>query len=221
MPGRSEIARLIDHTLLRATATEEDVRKHCEDAKRYCFASACVGQCYVRLARDLLEGSSVKVDTVVGFPLGANTLESKRFEVLDVTSKGAQEVDFVMNVGLLKSGKFDYVEEEMRALSRVAHQKGALAKVILETCYLTDGEKVRACLLAKAAGVDLVKTSTGLGPGGATVHDVRLMRETVGADVGVKASGGIRTLSSLMAMVQAGASRIGTSSGVQIIEGLE
>ncbi len=206
---------LIDHTLLKPDASKDAILKLCEEAKEYGFKSVCVNPGFVSLAKDALKGSEVLVCTVIGFPLGANTTEVKVFETKDALDKGADEIDMVINVSRLKDHDDHYVEEEIR---RIKDTCGAhTLKVIIETCLLTDEEKVRACKLAKAAGADFVKTSTGFSTGGATVHDVKLMRETVGEDMGVKASGGVRSHEDLLAMVEAGANRIGTSSGPKII----
>lgn len=214
--NRKNIAAIIDHTLLKADATEKDILKCCEEGKKYGFASVCIQPCYVKLAAEALKGSGVKVATVVGFPLGANLTSVKAFEAARAVEDGADELDMVLNIGALKQGNVKYVEEDIKAVVKAAD--GAVVKVILETCYLTDEEKVLACKLSKNAGAHFVKTSTGLAGGGATVEDVALMRRTVGQDLGVKAAGGIRTLESFKAMVDAGANRIGTSSGVKILE---
>ena len=207
--------KLIDHTLLKQDATPEQILKLCEEAKEHDFMSVCVNPAYVPLAAEALKGSDVKVCTVIGFPLGMNLTRTKVEEAQLCIKQGAEEIDMVINVGMLKSHNDDYVEAEIAELKAVAGEK--VLKVIIETCLLTDEEKVRACLLAKNAGADFVKTSTGFSTGGATVHDVKLMRETVGPDMGVKASGGVRTHEDLIAMVEAGANRIGTSNGVKII----
>lgn len=207
--------KLIDHTLLKQDATPEQVLKLCEEAKQFEFMSVCVNPHYVPLASEALEGSDVKVCTVVGFPLGMNMTKTKIQETQLCIAQGATEIDMVINVGMLKAGHDEYVENEIRELKSIC---GSLVlKVILETCLLTDEEIVRACILSKNAGADFVKTSTGFSTGGATVHAVKLMRETVGPEMGVKASGGVRTHEDLIAMVEAGASRIGTSSGCKII----
>lgn len=207
--------KLIDHTLLKQDATPEQVLKLCEEAKQFDFMSVCVNPHYVPLASEALEGSDVKVCTVVGFPLGMNMTKTKIQETQLCIAQGATEIDMVINVGMLKAGHDEYVENEIRELKSIC---GSLVlKVILETCLLTDEEIVRACILSKNAGADFVKTSTGFSTGGATVHAVKLMRETVGPEMGVKASGGVRTHEDLIAMVEAGASRIGTSSGCKII----
>ena len=207
--------KLIDHTLLKQDASPEQIVKLCEEAKEFDFMSVCVNPAYVPLAAECLAGTGVKVCTVIGFPLGMNLTRTKVEEAELCIAQGADEIDMVINVGMLKAGHDDYVREEIKLLKEVA---GKLAlKVIIETCLLTDEEKVRACCLAKEAGADFVKTSTGFSTGGATVHDVKLMRETVGPEMGVKASGGVRTHEDLIAMVEAGANRIGTSNGTKII----
>ena len=207
--------KLIDHTLLKQDATPEMIVKLCEEAKQFDFMSVCVNPAYVPLAAECLKGSDVKVCTVIGFPLGMNLTRTKIDEAALAIKEGATEIDMVINVGMLKAGHADYVREEIRLLKEVAGK--LVLKVIIETCLLTDEEKVLACQLAKEAGADFVKTSTGFSTGGATPHDVKLMRETVGPDMGVKASGGVRTHEDLLAMVEAGANRIGTSNGTKII----
>lgn len=207
--------KLIDHTLLKQDATPEQIVKLCDEAKQYDFMSVCVNPAYVPLAASCLKGSDVKVCTVIGFPLGMNLTKTKIQEAELCIAQGAQEIDMVINVGMLKAGHNDYVKEEIKLLKEVAGK--LVLKVIIETCLLTDEEKVRACRLAKEAGADFVKTSTGFSTGGATPHDVKLMRETVGPNMGVKASGGVRTHEDLLAMVEAGANRIGTSNGTKII----
>ena len=207
--------KLIDHTLLKQDATPEQIMKLCEEAKQYDFMSVCVNPAYVPLASECLRGSDVKVCTVIGFPLGMNLTRTKVDEASLAIREGAEEIDMVINVGMLKAGHDDYVKEEIKLLKEVAGK--LVLKVIIETCLLTDEEKVRACQLAKEAGADFVKTSTGFSTGGATVHDVKLMRETVGPEMGVKASGGVGTHEDLLAMVEAGANRIGTSNGTKII----
>ncbi|MGE7781343.1 deoxyribose-phosphate aldolase [Peribacillus sp. NPDC097264] len=211
-------AKLIDHTLLKADATEKEIVRLAEEAKEYGFASVCVNPQWVSLAAKELEGSDVKVCTVIGFPLGASTTAVKVFETQDAISNGAEEVDMVINIGLLKAGNDDAVEADMKAVANAAHGK-ALLKVIIETCLLTEEEKVRACQLVVNAGADYVKTSTGFSTGGATVEDVMLMRKVVGPNLGVKASGGIRDKNDLEKMAKAGATRIGASSGVKIMQG--
>lgn len=207
--------KLIDHTLLKQDATPEQIVKLCQEAKEFDFMSVCVNPAYVPLAAECLKGSDVKVCTVIGFPLGMNLTKTKVEEAQLAIKEGADEIDMVINVGMLKAGHDDYVEEEIRELKAVAGSK--VLKVIIETCLLTDEEKVRACVASKNAGADFVKTSTGFSTGGATVHDVALMRQTVGKEMGVKASGGVRTHEDLLAMVEAGATRIGTSNGTKII----
>lgn len=207
--------KLIDHTLLKQDATPEQIMKLCLEAKEYDFMSVCVNPSYVPLAAECLKDSSVKVCTVIGFPLGMNLTRTKIDEAVQAIKEGAQEIDMVINVGMLKAGHADYVKEEIRLLKEVAGK--LVLKVIIETCLLSDEEKVLACQLAKEAGADFVKTSTGFSTGGATVEDVKLMRKTVGPDMGVKASGGVRTHEDLLAMVEAGANRIGTSNGTKII----
>lgn len=209
--------KLIDHTLLKQDATPEQIKKLCEEAKEFDFMSVCVNPAYVPLAAECLKGSDVKVCTVIGFPLGMNLPETKIEEAKQAIKAGAQEIDMVINVGMLKAGNDQYVQDEIKALKDVAGNN--VLKVIIETCLLTDEEKVRACKASKAAGADFVKTSTGFSTGGATVHDVALMRATVGPDMGVKASGGIRTAETAAAMIKAGASRIGASSGKKIVDG--
>jgi len=217
--NRKNVAAIIDHTLLKADATEKDIIRCCEEGKKYGFASVCIQPCYVNLAAEILKESGVKVATVVGFPLGANLTSVKAFEAARAVEDGAEELDMVLNIGALKQGKTNYVEADIRAVVEAAG--GAIVKVILETCYLTDEEKVLACKLCKNAGAHFVKTSTGLASAGAKVEDVALMRRTVGDNMGVKAAGGIRTLEDLKAMVEAGANRIGTSTGVRILEQIQ
>ena len=214
----ASIAALIDHTLLKPEASESDVRRLCAEAKGYGFASVCINPHWVKLAAAELAGSEVSVCTVVGFPLGANTTATKVFETSEAIARGAREIDMVINVGELKSGNETFVGSDIRAVVEAAHAKGVIVKVILETALLHDTEKAAACRLAKLADADFVKTSTGFGPGGATVEDVALMRRAVGNQMGVKASGGIRTLEDLKKMVAAGASRIGASASVRIVE---
>jgi deoxyribose-phosphate aldolase len=212
------MAPLIDHTLLKPDACEADVEKLCREARKFVFASVCVNPCYVKLASRLLEGSKVKVCSVVGFPLGANKKEIKAYEARKAVLEGACEIDMVMNVGALKSGDTRLVEQDMRDVSEACGHN-VVTKVILETALLTDEEKITACQLAMKAGMNFVKTSTGFGPGGATVEDVRLMRTVVGEGMGVKASGGIRDTETAARMVEAGASRIGASASVKIVGG--
>jgi len=208
--------KLIDHTLLKADAREKDILKLCAEAKEYDFASVCVNPCWIETAKKALEGTDVMVCCVVGFPLGAMTTASKRAEAFNAVSTGADEVDMVINIGKLKDGDEEYVENEIRALKEAVGNH--TLKVIIETCLLTDEEKVKACLCAKRAGADFVKTSTGFSTGGATAADVALMKKTVGDDMKVKASGGVRTKEQLEEMVEAGAERIGTSNGVALMD---
>jgi len=212
------VAKLIDHTLLKADATKAEVAKLVEEAKKYEFASVCVNPTWVSFCAEGLKGTGVDVCTVIGFPLGASTPEVKAFEASDAIANGATEVDMVINIGALKDGDDELVLRDIQAVVNAAKGK-ALVKVIIETCLLTDEEKVRASKLSVQAGADFVKTSTGFSTGGATAEDVALMRKTVGPDVGVKASGGVRSEEDLNAMVAAGATRIGASSGVKIMEG--
>lgn len=220
MTEREQTARLIDHTILKPEATGQDVQRICAEARQYGFASVCVNPYWTRLVASELAGTSVKVCTVVGFPLGANTTATKAAEAAEAVVAGAQEVDMVLNVGELRAGNFDAVQADILAVVEASHRGGALVKVILETALLNDEQKRTACTLAKSAGADFVKTSTGFGSGGATVNDIALMRATVGPEMGVKASGGIRTLDDLRAMVAAGASRIGASASVKIVEAI-
>jgi deoxyribose-phosphate aldolase len=221
--GEQEIARLIDHTLLKPEATETDIVAVCRQALQFQFASVCVNPAWVSLVASQLNvaselnNSKVKTCSVIGFPLGASRTSIKVDEAKLATGEGASEIDMVINIGALRSGHSELVASEIEQLASAVHAAGAILKVILETCLLTDHQKVLACELAKDAGADFVKTSTGFSTGGATESDVALMRATVGPDIGVKASGGVRTLEALTLMVHAGASRIGTSSGVQII----
>jgi deoxyribose-phosphate aldolase len=211
------LAPTIDHTLLKPTATEDQIRDLCAEARQFEFAAVCVHPCWVALCAELLQSSSVKVCTVVGFPLGATLPEVKAFEAQRCMALGATELDMVINIGALKSGQLGLVQDDIAAVVDVAHPQGALVKVIIETGYLTEQEKVTACQVAKAAGADFVKTSTGMGAGGATIEDVSLMRRVVGPAMGVKASGGVKTAADARAMITAGATRIGTSAGVKIV----
>lgn len=213
-----DFAKYIDHTLLKPEATVKQIVDLCAEAREYNFASVCINPTHVKLAAQLLRDSPVKVCTVIGFPLGANTTTVKRYETQQALADGATEVDMVINIGALKSGNTDLVEKDIAEVCQVAHAGEAICKVILETALLTDDEKAQVCLLAKKAGADFVKTSTGFGGGGATVHDVALMRQAVGPSLGVKASGGIRTFADAREMIAAGATRIGASAGVKIIQ---
>lgn len=212
------LAKMIDHTILKAETTKEDITKVCEEAKEYGFFSVCVNPTWVEMVSELLEGSEVKVCTVIGFPLGATTSETKVFETENAIKNGAQEIDMVINIGKLKDGEDKFVEEDIKAVVKAAEGK-ALVKVIIEASLLSEEEKIRACKLAVKAGADYVKTSTGFSTGGATVEDIRVMREIVGHDIGVKASGGVRDRIAADNMVEAGASRIGASSSVSIVKG--
>ncbi|PWU01012.1 MAG: deoxyribose-phosphate aldolase [Terriglobia bacterium] len=214
----SAIAALIDHTILKPEATRADIVKVCREARQYGFASVCVNPYWVPVVRTELTGSPVKVCSVVGFPLGATSTEAKVAESEAALRAGAQELDMVINVGALRSGDHEAVKMDIQQVVRVAHEAGAIVKVILETALLDDNQKAVACTLSKLAGADFVKTSTGFGPSGATAQDIALMRQVVGPEMGVKASGGIRTLSDLKAMTAAGATRIGASASVKIVE---
>lgn len=217
-PSPAVLASMIDHTLLKPDAVRADVRALCEEAAVFAFASVCVNPSFVPMAAAILKGTRVKVCTVVGFPLGATTTDAKVFESRKAMRDGAEELDMVMHVGLLKTGAFHEVRDDIASVVDAAHQGGCLCKVILETALLTDEEKIRASLLSTGAGADFVKTSTGFSKGGATPFDVALMRRTVGPSVGVKAAGGIRTMGDALTMIAHGANRIGTSSGPAILE---
>jgi len=215
-----DLAAYIDHTILKPESTEKDIIKICNEALEYGFASVCVNPCYVKFAYSLLKDSQVKVCTVIGFPLGANTSAVKAFEAEEAIQNGAQEIDMVLNIGALKAGDFKYVADDIATVARVCKGK-ALLKVIIETCLLEEHEKVEACKAAKLAGADYVKTSTGFSKAGAKVEDVALMRKVVGEEMGVKASGGIRDLATALAMIKAGATRIGASASVNIMKELD
>ena len=214
----ASMAKYIDHTLLKAEASINDVRKICDEAKRYNFASVCVNTSYIRFVADSLSGSGVAPCCVVGFPLGAMTVEAKAYETTSAVENGAKEVDMVINVGAIKSGDWKLVARDIEAVVGAARGR-AIVKVIIEACLLTDEEKVKACAVSKMAGAHFVKTSTGFSSGGATADDVRLMRKTVGPDIGVKASGGIKSYEDAVNMLEAGANRLGTSSGAAIVSG--
>lgn len=220
-PVEYDIARMIDHTLLKPEASLDDIDKLCEEAKQFHFASVCVNPCFVRFCFEKLKNSDVKVCTVIGFPLGASTTETKRFEAHQAIENGAQELDMVINIGMLKSGNYDYVFNDIQQVILEAKPKRIIVKVIIETCLLNDEEKIKACLIAKEAGADFVKTSTGFSKGGATAGDVALMRYVVGGSVGVKASGGIRSREDAELMIASGADRIGASASVKIIQNIE
>jgi deoxyribose-phosphate aldolase len=207
----------IDHTLLKPDASREQIRKLCLEAIQFQFASVCLNPFYVPQAAKELKGSNVKVCTVVGFPLGCTPTAVKSAETKWVLEHGAQEVDMVMNVAAAKNGEWETVEKDIQTLAEICHKSGAILKVIIETCLLTDEEKVQACKASWAAGADFVKTSTGFSTGGATIEDVKLMRKTVGENLGVKASGGIKDAATAEAMIAAGANRLGTSSGVSLV----
>lgn len=215
---KQNIANIIDHTVLKAFSSKEDVIKVCDEAKEYGFFSVCINPTHIELAKKELEGSNVKVCTVIGFPLGANTSEVKAFETKDAIAKGAHEVDMVINIGALKDKNYDLVYNDIKAVVDAAN-KEALVKVIIETCYLTDEEKKIACELSVKAGADYVKTSTGFGTGGSTPEDIKLMRDVVGPNIGVKASGGVRTTEDAIKVIDAGASRIGASASISIATG--
>lgn len=216
-----KLNKYIDHTLLKADATQESIKELCRQAKEYDFMSVCINSSNIELAKEELKGTDVKICTVIGFPLGATTTESKVFETTDAIEKGADEVDMVLNIGALKSKNFDIVLRDISEVAKAAHNKGKILKVILETCLLEKDEVIKACQLSKEAGADFVKTSTGFSTGGAKEEDVALMRKTVGYLMGVKASGGIRTLEKARLMIENGATRLGVSAGVQIMEELE
>jgi deoxyribose-phosphate aldolase len=210
------IAKYIDHTILKPEATAEDVKKLCSEAREYKFASVCVNGCYAKLVSSELAGTDVKTCVVVGFPLGAMTKEAKAFETTQAIENGATEIDMVINVGALKEKNYELLKEDIEAVVNAAKGK-ALVKVIIETCLLTDEEKVKACEISKEAKADFVKTSTGFSTGGATKEDIALMRKTVGPEIGVKASGGVRDFNTAMEMINAGASRIGASASISIV----
>lgn len=211
----SNILGMIDHTMLKPDATKDMIEELCKEAMENKFAAVCVNPCYVKLCKDILKNSDVKVATVIGFPLGANTKEVKAFETMDAIKNGADEVDMVINIGALKIKNYELVKEDIEEVVKAAKDK-AVVKVIIETCLLTDEEKIKACEIAMIAGADFVKTSTGFSTGGATVDDVKLMKSIVGDKLEVKASGGVRDIDSAKKMIEAGATRLGTSSGVKI-----
>lgn len=219
-PGKPDLASYIDHTLLKQNATNEQIIQLCMEAKEYHFASVCINPTHVSLCAELLRNSGVRVCTVIGFPLGANTTATKVFETKNAIQNGAQEIDMVINIGALKSGDYTFVARDITEIAQATHAGGAILKVIIEVCLLDEEEKVIACLLAKQAGADYVKTSTGFSTSGATVGDVALMRKVVGPEIGVKAAGGVRNLEDAEKMIEAGATRLGASAGVQIIQGL-
>ncbi|NKF06984.1 deoxyribose-phosphate aldolase [Clostridium gasigenes] len=216
--NKQELAKMIDHTILKPEATESEIMKLCKEALEYGFASVCINPSMVKKAAIILEGSEVKVCTVIGFPLGATTTEVKVFETKQTIENGATEVDMVINIGKLKENNLEYVKNDIAAVVNAAKGK-ALTKVIIESCLLTDEEKVKVCAIAKEVGADFVKTSTGFSSGGATKEDIRLMRQTVGPDMGVKASGGVRSNEEAMIMIENGATRIGASASIAICNG--
>jgi deoxyribose-phosphate aldolase len=213
-----QIAAMIDHTLLKADGTRNDIIKLCEEAKQYNFATVCVNPYWVPLAVEELKGSKVGVTTVIGFPLGSSSSLIKVAEARDSIANGATEIDMVLNVGAMKSGDFQAVENDIRGVAQACQGK-AILKVIIETCYLTDSEKLQAAQLCKLAGADFVKTSTGFGPTGATIEDIQLIRQAVGDKMGIKASGGVRDLPFALQLIEAGATRLGTSSGIALVTG--
>ncbi len=215
--NKLSLAKMIDHTLLKAASTREDIVRLCDEGKRFGFASVVVNPTYVSLASRLMKGTGVKVCTVVGFPLGANTPEVKAYEAWNCLMNGAEELDMVMNIGALKSGNLDLVKRDIEGVVRVAKPRHVVTKVILETCYLSREEKVNACRVVLESGADFVKTSTGFGPQGVTLEDVKLLKDLVANKIGIKASGGIRTYYEALSMIEAGATRLGSSSGVQIL----
>src|SRR5512138_2353546 len=219
IPQDLNLAKMIDHTLLKPDATQQEVAQLCFEARKYGFASVCVNPTWVSLCAQLLQGSPVKVCTVIGFPLGATSSETKAFETETAIRQGATEIDMVINIGALKARDLDAVAKDIRGVVNAAHAKNIIVKVIIETALLTDEEKTIASLISKEAGADFVKTSTGFAGGGATVHDVALMRKAVGPEMGVKASGGVKTYEDAAKMIKAGATRIGASAGVKIIQG--
>jgi len=219
IPHDMSLAGMIDHTLLKPDATPDQIAQLCFEARKHGFASVCINPAWVKLCTQLLQGSPVKVCTVIGFPLGASAPEVKAFEARNAIEQGATEIDMVINVGALKARDLELVARDIRGVVAASHERGAIVKVIIEAVLLTDEEKTIACLLSKEAGADFVKTSTGFASGGATVHDVELMRRVVGPAMGVKAAGGVRTYADAENMIKAGATRIGASAGVKILQG--
>ncbi|MGB9728954.1 MAG: deoxyribose-phosphate aldolase [Thermoprotei archaeon] len=217
---REQLAKMIDHTLLRPEATKSDIEKLCKEAIEYGFYSVVVNPSYVSLAVSLLKGTGIKVVSVIGFPFGSTLPEVKVFEANRVLELGANEIDMVINIGALKNRNYELIKREIEEVVKIAHKHNAIVKVIIETCYLTDEEKITACKIAEEAGADFVKTSTGFGTGGATIHDVELMRKTVSKHIGVKAAGGIHTAEQALSMIKAGATRIGASRSIEIINSL-
>ncbi len=219
IPDDPDIAGMIDHTLLKPDATADQIAQLCYEASKFEFASVCINPTHVKLSAKLLQGTQVKVCTVIGFPLGASSPEVKTFEAQTALKDGATEIDMVLNIGALKAGDLKLVAQDIHEVVKVGHEAGAIVKVIIETSLLNDEEKVTACLLAKEAGADFVKTSTGFSGGGATIEDINLMRRVVGPEMGVKASGGVRDFEDARNMVNAGATRLGASAGVKIVQG--
>jgi deoxyribose-phosphate aldolase len=219
VPADERMAHMIDHTLLKPDATQDEIAQLCYEARKHKFASVCVNPAYAKLCSELLKDSGVEVCVVVGFPLGATPTDGKVFETQQAVREGASEVDMVINIGALKSRDYESVEQDIASVARICHANNAILKVIIEAALLTDEEKVVACQLSKVAGADYVKTSTGFGPGGATVEDVALMRRVVGPTMGVKAAGGIRTYEDAQKMIAAGASRLGASASIRIMQG--
>ena len=219
IPEDPDIAGMIDHTLLKPDATADQIAQLCYEARKYNFASVCVNPTHVKLCAELLQGTQVKVCTVIGFPLGASAPEVKAFEAQTALKDGATEIDMVLNIGAVKAGDLTLVARDIHEVVKVGHAAGAIVKVIIETSLLNDEEKVTACLLSKEAGADFVKTSTGFSGGGATVEDINLMRRVVGPEMGVKASGGVRDFEGAQSLVKAGATRLGASAGVKIVQG--
>ena len=214
----NELAKMIDHTLLKPFISNEDLRKHCEDAIKYNFKTVAINNAPVPFCKKFLEGTDILCDAAVGFPLGQSTIETKVFETQDVIKKGAGEVDYVINIVEVKNSNWDYIEDEMKRIVNVCNENNVVSKVIFETCYLTDEEKIKICEIASKVRPTFVKTSTGFGTGGATAEDIKLMKKCVGDDIKIKASGGIRTVEDALSMIEAGARRLGTSQGVKIIE---
>lgn len=219
IPEDPDIASMIDHTLLKPDATADQIAQLCYEARKYNFASVCVNPTHVKLCAELLQGTQVKVCTVIGFPLGASAPEVKTFEAQTALKDGATEIDMVINIGAVKAGDLTLVARDIHEVVKVGHEAGAIVKVIIETSLLNDEEKVTACLLSKEAGADFVKTSTGFSGGGATVEDINLMRRVIGPEMGVKASGGVRDFEGAQSLVNAGATRLGASAGVKIVQG--
>ena len=213
-----ELAKMIDQTLLKPYATDEDLIKHCEEAKKYNFKTVAINNAPVAMCKNFLEGTDILCDAAISFPLGQSTIETKVFEAQDVIDKGAGEIDYVVNVGKVKSHDYEYVEEEMRRMVEVCHKNNRICKVIFENCYLEDCEKEKLCEIALKTNIDFIKTSTGFGTSGATLEDVKLMKRCVGDKIKIKAAGGIRNAKDALAFIEAGASRIGTSAGPKIID---